>query len=828
MKKSLLTGISFCSLFLALLPGCREENFFGGGDTGRLELGVTLNADPVTGTSQTQSRAARMRNSISVDDLQLTISSNEREWEKTYSSISEFQEDNTFPTGDYTLEAYYGSEKDEGLGKPYCHGETTFSIRNQEVTSIDLPVYLANSIVEIKVTDAFAKFMTSWSFTVTSSEGTKHSWSDVAEEDLYTTPGTTKVAISFTKPNGVSAENVVVCTYDAKPRHKHIVTIDYNGGQVGGSESLKIDLDDAVEQDDTELDISDDIIVHGAPTLAPDGFVSGTTFDIIEGCPHFDILAVNVIARGGIKSVMLHTESPSLAKEGFPVDVDLCAPGQYQALLDKFKLNTRGISKNPGVLGVVDFIDFIGQVPYVENGSVTDNTSKFTVSVVDNYGKEAATKIRFGITVSPLDFELISARFTKFGNIEVDFRFNGDHEHIDHGLHFYKNNSLGIEEEVKIASCSDEKHSEGLHVAELSYPYNKFVEDKGYYVVARTGRFESNQLVITVNHGNPELKILDKPENVFATKAILTLENASTQKAAFQLSTNGTDFEDYNSGAVVNGTDSNFTLTGLKPATKYWVRADVGDAISRTTTFTTEAATQITNGNLNAIVTTDGSGRNWKNEVFSGWGTNNPMTTSQGGDFAYCRISGTTQVTDAKSSRAACLRTVGWGSGNSAIGTMRGEMKYADAGLLHLGSSRSVRPTGYNGVSGSLETSDLDCGIYFASRPVSMTFYYKYSPKNSADRGQALYELYDAQGNIIASKVEELSSASDYTEKTFTFNYPLNTPKAAKLYVRFLSTCKSDALTKSSSWFTPPSFGNLSDGTYMGSQLWIDEVTLNY
>jgi hypothetical protein len=46
--------------------------------------------------------------------------------------------------------------------------------------------------------------------------------------------------------------------------------------------------------------------------------------------------------------------------------------------------------------------------------------------------------------------------------------------------------------------------------------------------------------------------------------------------------------------------------------------------------------------------------------------------------------------------------------------------------------------------------------------------------------------------------------------------------------VKFLSTYSEDYLTKTSANLTAPSFGNLSTGTYMGSQLYLDDLSLNY
>lgn len=280
-------------------------------------------------------------------------------------------------------------------------------------------------------------------------------------------------------------------------------------------------------------------------------------------------------------------------------------------------------------------------------------------------------------------------------------------------------------------------------------------------------------------------------------------------------------------------------VTGLKASTNYLVRIKDSEYTSTTVAIATESGSAIPNGDLNAETTINGSASKWENYVFSGWGTNNPLTTSQGGNYAYCRISGTIPTDDAAEGKAALIRTVGWGSGNTAVGTAgtSGVCKYTEAGLLHLGSSRSNRPSGYgsednksNGSScGPVTTDDLDCGIAFNSRPDALTFSYKYSPKNSSDRGLALIQVMDAAGKVIAQKEQLLTAASSYTTVTVPLTYPLNTAKAAKVYVKFLSSYSMDYIKRTDDNFSGPSFGgNVGKGTFMGSQLYIDQVALKY
>ena len=331
-------------------------------------------------------------------------------------------------------------------------------------------------------------------------------------------------------------------------------------------------------------------------------------------------------------------------------------------------------------------------------------------------------------------------------------------------------------------------------------------------------------------------------EDVWAKQADITYtavvngQNVASQiKAA--VSTDGVTFTAATASILANG---KLRVSSLQPATHYFVALSLPasvdpDGFTAVVEFTTEAATQLPNAGMEEW-SIGNSGNNWQTYFAAAsttaavWGTNNPMTTSQGANYAYCRISGTVPTTDAHSgTNAALLRTIGWGSGNTASGiTSTGVMKYADPGLLHLGSSRSERPSGYGDRQGPLTTDDLTCGYAFASRPASVSFWYKYTVKNSSDKGYAEVQVLAADGSVIASTTTDLSAASSYTQKTLTLNYPAGAKKAAKVYVKFLSTNNRSFLDKTNDNFTPPPFANLSDGKYLGSQLYIDDINLNY
>ena len=102
------------------------------------------------------------------------------------------------------------------------------------------------------------------------------------------------------------------------------------------------------------------------------------------------------------------------------------------------------------------------------------------------------------------------------------------------------------------------------------------------------------------------------------------------------------------------------------------------------------------------------------------------------------------------------------------------------------------------------------------------------SGTNSADYGGATIWVKDAAGNIIASGTADNLSEGSYTQVTVPLTYALDVQKAATIYVEFASSNHPNWDTRSKDWFSVPGFGNLSDGKFQGSQLFIDDIELIY
>lgn len=212
-----------------------------------------------------------------------------------------------------------------------------------------------------------------------------------------------------------------------------------------------------------------------------------------------------------------------------------------------------------------------------------------------------------------------------------------------------------------------------------------------------------------------------------------------------------------------------------------------------------------------------------------GWNTLNVYTTQDGKPsstvsfisttFSWARYvanSGTIQTEGVKGS-AALVRTVGWGSGNSAVGeSSTAIIKKITPGELFIGSN-----------------SDEQNIYKFNSRPSKLRFDYKYETKNGNDHFVVEIVLKDKKGEIITTYSLPASKAVTNT-KWSTMDLPIEYKgnsallKADQIFIRFVSSNSNEYDFLKENLMVWPSDKNLSNGEYVGSQLYIDNVELIY
>ncbi|MBD5216709.1 MAG: DUF4493 domain-containing protein [Bacteroidales bacterium] len=859
MKKKLLTGmIAALSLSLGVVScGDESSSLNSSTGTGRIKPLVQIDGSLITATGAPESRANDDVH-VTVTDLKLKLTSDDGSFSQEWENVNDFDESQEFKVGDYTLEAYYGDENDaEGFSKPHYHGEQTITVKYDNTTEVALSAEMKNSRVKVRYTEAFTSYMTSYYTTLVTP---KNNFVRIPADEVnpvYVIPGEVTLNLTFTTSDGKSS-TIEVARFDAKAKTEHVVTLDLAGGDAGADAILKVNFDDTVNLQNIEINLSADITDYPVPEITTEGWTSGDSFSHIEFSKATEQIKANITAAGIIDKVMLYTTSPTLNPEGWPEAIDLTeANSAEQALLTGFGLKARGVWNKPDKMAVIDFTDVFTHLGV--GAGQEESTHTFKLQVVDTYGQLSAEQ-EFTVLTSLGHIEIIWAT-AEIGrkSIIAEVEYNGTDNLADVTFQKRSGSGSGAWDDLAVTEVTPVAGKENTYTVKMTSPTAIEISR------AITASFGSASSQVYLAVTTPEFELIASPNDVFAKRAIVTVkcDDADDALVARNLSftLNGKDWDNYK----VNGADIEFTR--LTKNTTYNIEASSTNH-SATASITTEDeqhidAWKVDNDGVSGFPTwTADKISNYKYLWHTpGWATLNELTTTTAGAaYAYVGTSGTIPAngrsTTSSSSgsdghtagnanlhndkqnngkNAALIRTVGWGSGNTAAASLSVFNPPANGGFA----------TCHNKTPGELYLGEYDngakYGIPFGSRPSGVTFAYHYDVVTTGNGDFGTAELIVYAGNdTIAYGYKKLTECSKYTDETISVTYAKGAPKATKVAIIFRSTTPNDiykknnneqdnpALKQDMTYWTTPGANNLSGGEYVGSELYIDDVSLIY
>lgn len=832
MIRQLLKG-ACCVAALLAVSACSDTFDPSGdsGDGGRMLLNVGVDRDvkapqKLSGRSAA-SRVATEADHIDAGDLTLKMTSHLSGKVFTY-KLADFDPTTTFPIGRYTIDAYYGEEGKEDFAAPYYKGSTEVVLHENEATPVSLTATLANSMVSIVYGEDFKNYFPSYSVEIATSKGTSIIHAAGEERAAYVEPGVITIYADVTKPNGVKGK-LKAAEFTAEARNHYVVTMGL-GAPSGGS-AITVTFNSELVEETVEIDVSDQILLAPAPTLSAVGFTPGEEITIVEGTTTSGPLRVVATAIAGVASGQLTTQGASLITQGWPPVVNFPADAENLAKIEEFGIRPQGFRGTTTQMALVDFREGLSKLTY--NAS-SDNRTTFTLTVTDKYNK-VSKPMSFTVVVQKLTLA-VEKVYTPAVNEEsmvVDMLFNN--EDLRDFVRFEVMDNNGAYQRVVHERL---EHVPGSNKYKVRIPIPRSANDVVFRAVVLGNNSLSLAPVTVVRTG---VAMVFSDVDVYAKHATVSiLGNHGAQyalSAKWFASTDGTNYTQIPGGQVdVNG--ANATINDLTDGTHYYLKVEANNAVSEPIEFTTESIVQLPNNKMDDWFIENGQTKYWwksycGSDKNTPWGSMNLVSTSEGGSndrdlsdsrngMGYCAASGTDRTTDARSGNAALIKTVGWGQGNSAAGSLS-SIKRASVGQLHLGSS----PTQFVNTSGESYDGVIDYGYPFSSRPSSLSFWYKYQPKNSNDYGYAEIWLKSADGKIIAKETRNLTRADQYTEVVMNLPYTVK-QKAAKICVIFRSSANPDCYAINESNLTYPGFAASKDTQTVGSQLYIDDVTLNY
>lgn len=804
------------------LAACSEDNPWmnSDGEGGILPL---VNADSHV-KDAIPTRATAMTPDVQEFGLKLTKA--DGQFTKTWDRLADFDEKQGFRSGEYTLEAFYGSIDEEGFEKPCYKGAAQVVVKPGEQTEVAVTATLANSMVSIDYTDAFKNYFADYQ-TSLHTEG--YGYNELPKDcpdPMYVAPGKVQISVAFTKPNGQSA-TVQPAEFTAEARHHYHVTLDCNNGNVGDAQ-LIVTFDDTVDQEEVIVDLSDELLNMPEPEVTPQGFTDGQTLQLIEHSPADSPMKFTAYVPAGIQAATFTVNSDSYTPP-FGREVDLAsADGAVQSQLAAAGIKVLGLFKNPDKLATVDFSGLIEQLPA--------GTHTITLQMKDRLTRVNAP-VSVTVVNAPLELSFISAPVCPFGSTSatVNISYNGTDPRRDITVQGLNDDGVWVDCPVTSAAATNAKARKSRSDAFPSKAYalgvtvpvtTRDIQVRIYYkgVQKATGVIKRGYAV---------------EANAFARHAILTVKTNKESIASTVNSLRVYDGEkELGSGNITrdpaNGT---VTITNLKGSTRYHLYFTTASSGSSFTdadvAFTTEAEAQVENAGM----------ENWYSEKVHSqktlgigediyrwfpnaqgsnyWGTRNATTTGQstGTTCYYTSFSGTIN-----SGNAAEISTLGWGKGVTFGGA--NDKPQVTAGMLFMGSHS------YSGSETTFEPSKetFDYGRSFTSRPTSLSFDYKFTSHNSE-----AFKAYVVIENRAGGKTTRLAygelvsntNVSNFTNTTIRLNYSNLTLKATHAYIVFISSnAENPGVSKHQG--SKNAFKGNSDSKYIGNVLTVDNIKFNY
>lgn len=804
-KDWLVTVVVVLSLFSACQGDVREET-----RTGKVNLTVTVE-EMVTAGSLSRSTTTQLE-TPDWGEFSFLIMEGDKELFKI-EKLNEWNAEMELPVGSYKAIAYYGDVNTEGFEAPYFFGEVDVTILPNQMNQVAINCALANTLLTFEYGDSFTNYFSSNITTVKTALGNTIVVDQHEERYLYAKPGNLSITMDVTRQGGEtgyeSVKLVVVDDATVKAKTHYNFRFDVNAG----GEMLEISFDDQVVMQ--PIDIS--TIHAAAPKFTLTGIEQGE--NLLH--PEFADKEITALlaASSGIAKVKMQVRSSYLASLGLPQEeIDLTDPINNDAiqLLQKLGVEIRGLSHLDRMVWF-DFTNLLSVLQCLDS----DGVHTFTLHAIDRLGKTCEDmaftiqSVNYPIEVTTLadnvwnvwDKELCLALETAGDATKVKaYLATGQEVNMvtqSIGLNHYNmilslpGNSGHTSLRFQLGSSMVE-----LGVSPFIPPYSLSLSSE-WAVWAK----QADLLVSSIN----------------AETATNILQHLSLQAAGIPLSfqTNG----------------NSITVTNLTPGQHYTIVPHCAGVpnYDSALTITTEQALQLPNAGMEDWYYTRPSGVNYWEVWYAAkegdspvWNTLNLKTTSEGGTttgafnsnrnaYRYNANSGTLQTDDCHTGRyAALIRAVGWGKGNSAYGSANA--KYGDPGYLFLGS--------YNAAS---HTPTYD-GIPFNSRPSALSFYHKYAPGNGGDSYLAEIVVLSKEGDhtieIGKALVRGAEAINAYQQVILPISYneaALSNP-VTHLHLLFKSGDRGD----NASFVKVPSLGNLSTGEYVGSQLYIDDITLIY
>lgn len=870
--------LCFCCLFMGLYSCQEEDNTIL--NTGKLSFQMGVDTTLVGSSSTRASNIIELSGFDDPDSYKVVISQDSGVVAE-YARFDKMPAEIELEAGAYSVEVSKGTKTAAAFNSPYFSGKQDFTIVKDMTTPVEVTASMENSRVTVDFSDDFVETYTDYTLSFMTNKMTLPLVYEKGESrPMYfqADASGTKLTIGMELVNvyGKDVQYTATTTIKQKQWTKLTVRTDEKG-----LNGVAIDVvlnDETKETVYVNIGIPDFMDkLKGAPFISCEAFKwddTNESMDEPSECTKEECstsATVEVTAGGKVNQVLLTLKDASNTALINQYDLVNLTDEQAKYLKDSFgfELSEDGLKKG-SMSGMIDLKAIISALP----GKIEESYYELSLTVVDAMPIPNTTTKTVKITVPkvgdnsidwgnfPSDAEYEYASFSEDQVVEMT---------VPGGIKVatISIDGLGIEKQdinTPINGISVKKEADKVSLTFTKDWLNSlsFNEDKTSKKYTITLNVIDNLDRMIEDNNSRSFKVNaplfawaeENAVDAFAKYVFLKIQTYHPDKVTFY--GNGQRIEPENIVTLENPETPGvvtFVWKNLNSTTSYKIFAKYNndDKLELDPkVFTTEEASYL--GDIGKLekweakgVNYDGEGydiddnnwgtgqypnppyRSWEKWNVIGWETKNSITTQYGGENSkrftafdnkswtrYVANSGTIR-TEGCDGYGALLRTVGWGKNNTAPGKFIG---------IEFGSKcEEVTPGEL--FLGNIDNKIPKYGMAFDSRPYGFKFSYKYIPKNPSDYFEASIVVLDISGNIIAQNTEKGMANSVWTNFSVKL-LDYESVKAASMYIVIKSSGNEACQSVNEENLNYPPFNNMSEGEYVGSQLYIDDVELIY
>lgn len=411
-----------------MMVGCSETA--GSIDSGAGYIVPYITVDPNVVTAVKGPSQTILVDVPDTDILSLRITDQSGEYSHTWTPITDFSTTEPLRPGTYLIEAFYGSEVEEGFDRPYFYGSSMVEVNHNQTTETSIECKLANTMIGIHYTDSYRDYFPSYSATLHSSGGGYVTFDADETKAAYLSGGNIGIGLYLVLPDGRSVSFSPTSIPNALPRYYYNLTLGLEEGK-GETPKIIVSFDEKTESDDVVIEMTEEFLNAKGPSLTPIGFDPSAVVGVAEGNIPSSPLQVAVSTLGApLERLLLTTLSPSLRAAGWPSEVNLFDMDDSTAKLLKeygLKISDRNTLRTVG--GIIDLTDVIPNLRY--DRATPGNC--FILQAEDE-NTHITPPLGLKVDIEPVDMSVIGLSSAIIGINEAEAIIEAPSASLDHNL----------------------------------------------------------------------------------------------------------------------------------------------------------------------------------------------------------------------------------------------------------------------------------------------------------------------------------------------------------------------------------------------------------